>query len=64
MKKILESVQNFKTKRQEAMDKYERDLQVVERNFKKGSDYYNERMKSLKEERNAAIFFWQLVLKK
>ena len=55
MKKLFESVQNFKTKRQEVMDKYEKDLQIVERNFKKGSDYYNQRMKSMQEERDAAI---------
>lgn len=59
MKKIFESVQNFKTKRQEIIAKYEKDLQVVERNFKKGSDYYNERMKSMKEERDAAISLLQ-----
>ena len=55
MKKLFGSVQNFKSKRQEVMDKYEKEVQIVKRNYKEGSEYYNQRMKSLKEEREAAI---------
>ena len=55
MKNILESVQNFKTKRQEAIENYKRTMAIVNRNYIKGSDKYKERVKSLKEERDTTI---------
>lgn len=55
MKKVFESVQNYKNARLEAIEKYNTAMKWVDQNYIKNSERYNERVNTLKAERDAAI---------